>query len=380
MTMTAAGLIFSNIHDLSLPELTTRRTLASVPYGCRYRLIDFPLSNMVNSGIYKIGLVTHDNYQSLLDHIGTGKDWDLARRSGGIKILPPFITAFDNNGARRFDASRLDSLIGVKDFIERCSEDVIVLSDCDIICNIDLSGALAQHEKRGADITIVTCDDDNMIEKKRTEETYSVESDADGIVTDITVYDPELSTGTISTNIMIINRIYLLSAIHEAVSRGYNNLYTDIILKKCKLGGVYSYHYEHAALKISSLESYFAASMMLLDEDIRNDLINVPDRPIYTKLRNTAPTLYKPGSVVKNSYIADGCEIEGVVENSIIFRGVRIGKGCVVKNSVVLQGTYLGENVTFNCVIADKDVVVKDGRNLSGHTTMPFFISKGTVV
>ena len=380
MTMTAAGLIFSNIHDLSLPELTSRRTLASVPYGCRYRLIDFPLSNMVNSGISKIGLVTHDNYQSLLDHIGTGKDWDLARRSGGIKILPPFITAFDNNGARRFDASRLDSLIGVKDFFERCSEDVIVLSDCDIICNIDLSKVLAQHEKTGAEITIVTCDDTNMLEKKRTEETYSVVSDGNGVVTDIAVYDPELSTGVISTNIIVINRIYLLSAIHEATARGYNNLYTDIILKKCKLGGVYSYHYEHAALKISSLESYFKASMMLLDAEVRDDLINVIDRPIYTKLRNTAPTLYKPGSVVKNSYIADGCEIEGVVENSIIFRGVRIGKGCVVKNSVVLQGTYLGENVNFNCVVADKDVVVKDGRNLSGHTTMPFFISKGTVV
>ena len=380
MTMTAAGLIFSNIHDLSLPELTSRRTLASVPYGCRYRLIDFPLSNMVNSGISKIGLVTHDNYQSLLDHIGTGKDWDLARRSGGIKILPPFITAFDNNGARRFDASRLDSLIGVKDFIERCSEDVIVLSDCDIICNIDLAEVLDRHEKSGAEITIVTCDENSMIEKRRTEETYSVASDANGAVTDITVYDPELSTGAISMNIIVINRIYLLSAIHEATARGYNNLYTDIILKKCKLGGVYSYHYQHAALKISSLESYFKASMMLLDAETRDDLINVLDRPIYTKLRNTAPTLYKPGSCVKNSYIADGCEIEGVVENSIIFRGVRIGKGCVVKNSVVLQGTYLGENVTFNCVVADKDVVVKDGRNLSGHTTMPFFISKGTVV
>lgn len=378
--MTAAGLIFSNIHDLSLPELTSRRTLASVPYGCRYRLIDFPLSNMVNSGISKIGLVTHDNYQSLLDHIGTGKDWDLARRSGGIKILPPFITAFDNNGARRFDASRLDSLIGVKDFIERCSEDVIVLSDCDIICNIDLAEVLDRHEKSGAEITIVTCDENSMIEKRRTEETYSVASDANGAVTDITVYDPELSTGAISMNIIVINRIYLLSAIHEATARGYNNLYTDIILKKCKLGGVYSYHYQHAALKISSLESYFKASMMLLDAETRDDLINVLDRPIYTKLRNTAPTLYKPGSCVKNSYIADGCEIEGVVENSIIFRGVRIGKGCVVKNSVVLQGTYLGENVTFNCVVADKDVVVKDGRNLSGHTTMPFFISKGTVV
>ncbi len=379
--MTAAGLIFSNIHDLSLPELTSRRTLASVPFGCRYRLIDFPLSNMVNSGISKIGVVTHDNYQSLLDHIGTGKDWDLARRSGGIKILPPFITAFGDTGARHYNTSRLDSLIGVKDFLERCSEDVIVLSDCDIICNIDLSEVLDQHAETGAEITIVTCDDTIMIEKKRTEETYSVESDKNGVVTDITAYDPELSTsGVISTNILVINRVYLLSAINEAVSRGYNNLYRDVILKKCKLGGVYSYHYEHAALKVSSLESYFKASMLLLDEEIRDDLINVIERPIYTKLRNSAPTIYRPGCSVKNSYIADGCEIEGVVENSIIFRGVRIGKGSVVKNSVVLQGTYLGDNVNFNCVVADKDVVVKDGRNLSGHTTMPFFISKGTVV
>ena len=380
MTMTAAGLIFSNIHALSLPELTSRRTLASVPFGCRYRLIDFTLSNMVNSGISKIGVVTHDNYQSLLDHIGTGKDWDLARRSGGIKILPPFITAFGDTGARHYNTTRLDSLIGVKDFFERCSEDVIVLSDCDIICNIDLSEVLDQHEKTGAEITIVTCDD-AMIEKKRSEETYAIESNDAGLVTDITAYDPEFSScNTISTNIIVINRIYLLSAIHEAVSRGYNNIYRDVILKKCKLGGVYSYHYEHAALKISSLESYFEASMRLLDEEIRDDLINVTDRPIYTKLRNSAPTIYRPGCSVKNSYIADGCEIEGVVENSIIFRGVRIGKGSVVKNSVVLQGTYLGNNVTFNCVVADKDVVVKDGRNLSGHTTMPFFISKGTVV
>ena len=378
--MTAAGLIFSNIHDLSLPELTSRRTLASVPYGCRYRLIDFPLSNMVNSGISKIGLVTHDNYQSLLDHIGTGKDWDLARRSGGIKILPPFITAFDNNGARRFDASRLDSLIGVKDFFERCSEDVIVLSDCDIICNIDLSDVLAQHEKSGAEITIVTCDDSNMLEKRRTEETYSVVSDANGVVTDISVYDPELATGIISTNIIVINRIYLLSAIHEAASRGYNNLYTDIILKKCKLGGVFSYHYEHAALKISSLESYFKASMMLLDVETRDDLINVENRPIYTKLRNTAPTLYKPGSAVKNSYIADGCRIEGEVENCIFFRGVEIGKGTVVKNCILFQDTYVCSGADLNCVIADKNVMIKDNRRLSGHETMPFYIGKNMSV
>ena len=124
--MEVAGLIFSNIHTSSIPELTGVRTMASVPFGCRYRLVDFPLSNMVNSGITKIGIITHNNYQSLMDHIGTGKDWDLARRSGGIKILPPFITTYDGNGGRLY-TSRLEALMGVTNFISRCTEDYIVL-------------------------------------------------------------------------------------------------------------------------------------------------------------------------------------------------------------------------------------------------------------
>ena len=145
--MTAAGLVFSNIHDESLPELTRLRTMASVPFGGRYRLIDFALSNMVNSGISKVGVITHYNYQSLLDHIGTGKDWDLARRSGGIKILPPFITAYDAKGIGQLYNTRLEALMGVVNFISRCTEDVIVLSDCDTICNIDISDVIDQHEE-----------------------------------------------------------------------------------------------------------------------------------------------------------------------------------------------------------------------------------------
>jgi glucose-1-phosphate adenylyltransferase len=119
---------------------------------------------------------------------------------------------------------------------------------------------------------------------------------------------------------------------------------------------------------------------MLLDKDIRNDIISVGNRPIYTKVRNSPPTIYREGSAVKNSYVADGCDIEGVVENSIIFRDVRIGKGCVVRNSILLQGNYVGEGVSLNCVVADKDVIIKNGRMLSGHMSTPFFIAKGTVV
>ena len=160
--MTAAGLIFANIHDQSIPELTRVRSMASVPFGCRYRLIDFTLSNMVNSGINRIGLITHHNYQSLLDHIGTGKDWDLARRSGGIKLIPPYITAYDQGTRIKSPSHRLEALFGAKDFIARCNEDYFVLSDCDIICNIDLSKVLAQHEETGADITILYAEDGSL--------------------------------------------------------------------------------------------------------------------------------------------------------------------------------------------------------------------------
>ncbi len=378
--MTVAGLIFSNIHDSSLPELTARRTMASVPFGCRYRLIDFPLSNMVNSGISKIGVITHNNYQSLMDHIGTGKDWDLARRSGGIKLLPPFITSFESASANHLYNTRLEALIGVTNFIAKSTEDCIVLSDCDVICNIDLKDVIAQHEKMGADVTIVTRSFEPS-EKFRAEDVYTVTSDENNVITDVSAYTAgRRKKSEISTSIMVFNRIYLLGLINDAAARGHVNFYRDVIAKVVKKKNAHAYHFDGFFLKITSLESYYASSMKLLTEEARCELVNATDRPIHTKVRNSAPTLYKEGSKVSNSYIADGCEIEGVVENSIIFRGVKIGKGTVVKNSILLQDTFVGDNVQLGCVVADKDVVIKDGRNLSGHTTMPFFISKGTIV
>ena len=381
--MTVAGLIFANIHDSSLPELTARRTMASVPFGCRYRLIDFPLSNMVNSGISKIGVVAHNNYQSLMDHIGTGKDWDLARRSGGIKILPPFITAYENAQARRLYSTRLEALIGVANFISRCNEDYIVFSDCDAICNIDLSDVIERHEKTGADVTVVTRNFEHS-ERFRPEDVYSIKTDSNNIITDIStlaaVGAVKKKQIQISTNIMVFNRIYLLGLINDATARGYTDFYRDVLCKVMKKGNTYAYHFDGFFLRITSLESYFSSSMQLLGEEARYGLTGVENRPIYTKVRNSAPTIYKLKSMTVNSYIADGCEIEGSVENSIIFRGVRIGKGAVVKNSILLQDTFIGDGVQLNCVVTDKNVVIKDGRILSGYVTMPFFISKGTVI
>ena len=179
--MTAVGLIFSNIHDNNIPELTKMRTLGSVPFGGRYRLVDFALSSMVNSGITKIGIVTHNNYQSLMDHLGNGKDWDLARRSGGIKILPPYISAFENAASNKYYSSRLEALLGTVNFFNRCNEDYVVMSDCDVICNVDLNDVIEQHIRTEADITFVT----KMTTHSSHETVSVVECDKDGIITDI---------------------------------------------------------------------------------------------------------------------------------------------------------------------------------------------------
>ena len=377
--MSVAGLIFSNIHNASIPELTNVRTMASVPFGCRYRLVDFPLSNMVNSGINKIGIITHDNYQSLMDHIGTGKDWDLARRSGGIKILPPFITTFGNSNGGRLYSSRLEALMGVSNFISRCDEEYIVLSDCDGICNIDLSDVIERHIATNAEVTIVTrkvpSDGTGVADRSKV-----IKSDADGRITEVTNYYPGEEVDEISTNIMVANRMFLMNAISDAGAHGFNDFYRDIIAGRAAKTRFYRYLYEGIFIQITSLESYFSNSMKLLEPDVRNGLFRAEGRPIYTKLRNSAPTRYTGDSNVVNSYVADGCVIEGKVENCILFRGVRVGKGTFVKNSILMQDTFTGNNVSLNCVIADKNVVIRNDRMLSGHESMPFFIPKGTMV
>lgn len=377
--LSAVGIIFANLHDSSLPELTAKRTMASVPFGCRYRLIDFPLSNMVNSGITNIGVVVHDNYRSLVDHISTGKDWDLARRSGGIKILPPFITAFGNSGARSLYKTRLEAIVGISEFILRCKEDVVVLSDCDTVCNIDISSVIKAHKEKHALVTFVTSKAKPNFSPVLFD-SYYASCDDSGRVNDLSLCVYPSSDKELLTNVTVIDRLYLLSIINEALAHGYREIYRDIISPDAKNKRMFSYSFDGEILRISSLQSYYSASMALLNKDTRRYLIDVDRRPVFTKVRNSAPTLYKNGASVRNCYIADGCEIEGSVENSIIFRGVKISKGANVKNSIILQNSFIGEGGEINCAIIDKDVTIKASRKLSGDGSMPFYVLKGAIV
>lgn len=375
--MTAAGIIFSNLHDKNIAELTQKRTMASVPFGCRYRLIDFPLSNMVNAGINNISVITHYNYLSLMEHIGSGKDWDLARRSGGVRILAPFITAYANYQNTLYN-TRLEALISIQHTLMHLKEEYVVLSDCDGICNIDIKDMIAAHEKSGADLTMAI--KRIPISKENAERNIMVSTNGEGEITDLLVH-PTRFEGTeadVNLNIWVANRKFLQNAIVDAQAHGFSSFSRDVIARNIGRYRFNTYRFDGAFASINSMLDYYNTSMLLLgDDSFRRDLFNTPIRPILTKVRNSAPTQYMEGASVKNSLIADGCEIHGTVENSILFRGVKIGKGTVVKNSILFMDTYTGENVSLNCVLADKYVLFRDNTVLSGHPELPLYVEKG---
>lgn len=377
--MGAAGIIFSNIHDGNLPELTRLRTTASVPFGCRYRFIDFALSNMVNSNIYNISVITHYNYQSLMDHLGSGKDWDLARRSGGIKILPPNITAYANNRNALY-TTRLEALKSVNNAISRITDEYVVLSDCDVICNVDFNDIINDHAKYGADMTVAV----KRMKLTPAQASMNVlyESDPDGRITDVLTYPTSFEgEADVSLNIVVMRTEYLHKILLDSIAHGYTSLTREIIFKNLKYSNYRVYKYDGYFACISSFADYYTASMDLIKSpEARTSLFEVKNRPVLTKVRNSAPTYYSADSDVKNSLIADGCKIYGHVENSILFRGVKVGRNTTVKNSILMQDTQTGENVYLNCVITDKNVVIRDSRMLSGIGENPYYVPKGKML
>lgn len=377
--MNAAGIIFSNIHDKNVTELTRKRTMASIPFACRYRLIDFALSNMVNSGITNIDVIAHYNYHSLMDHIGTGKNWDLARRTGGIKILPPYITAYANASNALYN-TRLEALKSVIHSISNIKEDYVVLSDCDVICNIDIDGLLKYHIDRNADVTMVVKHLD--LNGRSPDKNVIYRSDSTGKITDIISHPTDLNGAhDIGLNIWVINRDLLITMVNDAIAHGYVNFSRDILARNIGRLNMQVYKHTDYSAVVTSFGDYFSVSMDILkDRDIRRALFEISNRPIFTKVRNSAPTKYVGDACVSNSLIADGCIIEGTVDNSILFRGVRVGKGAIVKNSILFQDTVISDNAFLNCLVTDKNVVVREGRVLSGHETMPVFVEKGRMI
>lgn len=370
--MSTLGIIFSHIHDKEVFEVTRSRTISSAPVAGRYRLIDFPLSNMVNNGIHNIGVVTKNNYQSLMDHVGSGKEWDLARKTGGLVILPPY-----SAGDSVYN-TRLEALKSIINFINNSKAEYVVLTDCYHICNIDYRPIFEQHFATGADITCVyrkcnitnddympinvfTCADDGRIEKMDIRYSYIGEAE-------------------VSIDTWIMKRELLQALVMEAFNTNARSFNRDILKENLENLKVYGYRFNGYFGNISSLQTYYKINMDLLDKSIRDELFNKQGHSIYTKVRDSAPTRYGNDCHVANSLIADGCIIEGTVENSVIFRDAVISKGAVVKNSILMQGTVVAPHTTVEYAVTDKNVKIIHKKEVKGDENKPVYIKKDGVI
>ncbi|MEG2086860.1 MAG: glucose-1-phosphate adenylyltransferase subunit GlgD [Angelakisella sp.] len=362
------GIVFSNMHDDFLSELTLHRTTASVPFGGRYRLIDFTLSNMVNSGIDRVGIIAKSNYHSLMDHVGSGKEWDLARKRGGLTILPPFSRS--GSGIYR---GNLEALSGIMGYLLSSEAPYVLLSDCCMVANIDIKSVLEQHKKRHAAMTLLYSPARVI---NSTQDTVGLVRDSDNWLAELVLHPDIGSTQDVYENAVIIDREQLIHRVNQCVSQNKYSLVHDVLTSLAGTGTVYCHEIKGCSLSVRNMQSYFESNMALLDPKVRGELFNA-DRPIYTKVRDQVPAKYGLNARVQNSLVADGCIIEGEVKNSIIFRGVRIGKGARVENCILMQDTLVEENASLDYVISDKNVIVTNSRRLAGYLTYPSYLPKG---
>lgn len=372
MNVNPLGIIFSDTQDDNLQELTCGRTTASIPFGGRYRLIDFTLSNMVNSGVKKIGVITRSNYQSLINHINTGKEWDLSHKREGLYILPPF--GRERSGMYK---DRLEALYGILDFIRSSNNDYVILSDCDVVANQDFREPLEYHIKKGADLTVVYRK--TFVESYSAKNMFTFSFDEEGRIKEVRNNPENTGELSIGMNVWIVGKRFLERIISECYSRGLGSWEYFVMQKGFSRHNIYGWEFKGYAGQIGSMGDYYRVSMDMLDSNVREELFYKFGH-IFTKVRDDVPTKYSENADVKDSCIADGSIIEGTVEHSIIFRDARIGKGSHISNSIIMQGTYIGNNVTLNSVIVDKDVRINDNRTMMGFESCPIHIKKASVI
>jgi len=367
-----SGIIFSNIYDGALGDLTAKRTVASLPFGGRYRQIDFVLSNMVNSNITSVGVITKYNYESLMDHLGSCEEWDLNRKNGGLYIIPPF--AFGRSDVYH---GKLEALHTALNFLKSQNTEYIVLSDTITICNIDYREVLANHIKSGRDITAIASKPRSGAASYPT----VFEVDDDGSAKSITVNGAAGENSLVGIGMFIMKREELIKVVTECVLAGFYHFEKDFLQKYFNEGKitVNIYTFKETVLRNRDIATYLKNNILLTDEEVRGSLFK-SSAPVYTKVRDEIPTYYGEGSVVNECIVADGCVISGELEHSVLFRDVKIEEGAKVIGSVVMQGSKIGKNAYIENAIIDKNVTVTEGTRLIGAKNSPVIIKKGETI
>lgn len=363
------GLIFANTNEKNLPELTAYRTTGSIPFGGKYRMIDFPLSNMSNSGINNIGIVTKSNFQSLMDHVGSGSAWDLARRRSALNILPPY-------GEHNF-STIVETIFNLHGYIEHGDEEYVLISPSDCVYNMDFTKMFSFAEKNYSDITFVYV---KRPVKSITDDFRCIlDVDDAGKVSRIMASPVDDRVCNLNIGVILIRKNILMGLIRQAMSESKYSFVRDVLQKSLDRYRVFAYELTGYCEIIGSVKEYYDANMKLMDRETRYRLFDYK-RPIYTKVRDDVPSRYGLNSSVKGSLIAQGCVINGKVENSIISKGVQIGEGAVIKDCIIMQDCVIGDNAELVNIVVDKDVSVSRGSKLQGSLNYPMYIAKKSIV
>lgn len=368
----AFGLIYTGEANALLRELTFSRSVAAVPFGGRYRAIDFMLSNLVNSGITNVGVITQKNYHSLMDHLGSGKEWDLHRKRDGLFILPPFVTK-DNTGVYRGTVDAIRSCMG---YIRRSTEEYIILTGSHTLYNAPFDDMLRQHKETNADITIMYNESHDLFVEDRYDD-LRLTIPEDTRVTDLTLNSYLPKSPFRGCDAYIMERSLIEYLVEDAASHGEFDFMQDVLIKNARKYRIHGYRYNGYVARLDSVLAFYKHNMALLDSKVRDDMFNA-EHPIYTKVKDEVPAKYEGSGRATRSIIADGCIIEGSVENSVLFRGVHIGRDTRIKDSIIMQASHIGENCSLSNVVLDKGVIIGSGATLSGHKNYPIILRKGT--
>ena len=375
MNQEAFGLIFTGEANPYMRDLVLSRAVAAVPFGGRYRVVDFVLSDLVNTGIRNVGLIVQKNYHSMMDHLGKGKEWDLNRKRDGLFLLPPFSTK-DNTGVYRGD---IDAFHSIMQYVRRSNQKYLILCGSHTVFNTTFDAILKQHRETGADITIMYNEDPRFFPEEQNRDLRLL-LDEDGMTVTGLEWNPRNPrTNFRSCEVTIIDKDLFEDLVEESYSRGGIDFVREVLLPKAKELKIMGWRYDGYVARIDSINTYFMHSMELLNATAAKDLYNMR-HPIYTKVKDEVASQYGDFADVHNVVMADGCRIDGTVEDSIVFRGVNVERGAIVRNSILMQGVTVRKGAVLDHVILDKNVTVNAGRQLMGYEGIPLVFRKSLTV
>ncbi len=370
----AMGIILTGGKNNRLKELSLERSITAVPYGGKYRAIDFTLSNLVNSGIVNVGVLTQYNFRSLMDHLGSGKEWDLDRKNEGLFIFPPYLSEIGTGWYK----GTADAMYNNLTYLEKSDETYCIITQGYAIYNMDYQPMIDTHIETGADITIA-CHRLDRLTVSEQRLMGMVEVDETGRITDLLEKPLNPKSKFCSMGVYVIRRDLLIELLQDCAAHGHTEFVNDLLVKNTESMHFRAYEFTGYWRPMSTIQLFYKSNMDLLKPEVRADLL-MGSRRIFTKVKDETPAKYNDEADVKNSIVADGCIIEGTVENSVLFRGVKVMRGAVIRNSIIMQNSVVGERVSLQHVILDKDVVITPDKQLQGDQEWPLIVGKHVTV